>query len=105
VNNGKIADVVVNLKNRVLKDTDFEELRIKLLIPRKDYDFLLNNIKDDMMFLYKKNITDYSLLINIHKYSAEEYTKVANNYRVFKSTDSSYTYTFSIIDFITVYNL
>lgn len=104
VNNNKVAEVIPNLKNRVLKDTDFKELGIKLLVMRKDYDFLLKNIQEDMMFLHKYNITDYSLLINLHYFNEEECSKVLHNYRVFKSFDNDYLYTFSIIDFITVKN-
>ena len=105
VNNGKVADVISAVKNRVLKDTDFKELGIRLLISRKDYEFLIKHITDDMFLLSKKNISDYSLLINIHKYTNEEYSRNSNNYRVFKSTDNCYIYCFSIIDFITEYDI
>ncbi len=105
VNNGKVADVISGLKNRVLKDTDFKELGIRLLLSKKDYDFLFTYIKEDITFLCKKNIHDYSILINIHQYNEEEYSKFSNNYRVFKSTDQSYIYSFSIIDFITEYDI
>lgn len=105
VNNGKVADVISGLQSRVLKDTDFKELGIKLLLSKKDYDFLISKIKDDITLLYKKNIHDYSILINIHHYNEEEFNKLSNNYRIFRSTDKSYIYSFSIIDFITEYDI
>ena len=102
VNKGKADEVLCGLKNKVLKDTDFKELGIKLPVSKKDYETLTSNIRDDMIFLCRRNITDYSILINIHNFSPEDWAKVSNNYRVVRSTDGSQIYTFSIIDFITV---
>ena len=102
VNNGKISDVLASNKDKMLKDTDFKELGIKLLVWENDKKLVEEQMKDDMIFLFKTNITDYSILINIHKFSIEDYNKVSNNYRVIRSTDSNFLYTFSIIDFITV---
>ena len=102
VNNGKIVDVISSKKNNVLKDTDFKELGIKLFVNEKNIIMLKNLLKEDMIFLCKNNITDYSILINIHHFSIDEDSRISNNYRVIKSLDNSFIYTFSIIDFLTV---
>lgn len=103
VNKGKIADVILTNKDQVLKDTDFKELGIRLVVSKKVKETLEQQLKEDIIFLLSYNITDYSILINIHKFSNEEYSKLMNNYRVICSTDMFYIYTFSIIDFITVF--
>ena len=56
----------------------------------------------DTEFLNDYHITDYSLLVSIHKYSEIEMFQVKNEYRVFKSFENKFLFCFSLIDFFTV---
>jgi hypothetical protein len=89
-------------KNRVLKDTDFKTLNMKLLLTKNDSCQLQALITEDSEFLKTHYLTDYSLLIAIHRYRDEDYERFKNNYRVFKSSDGKYFYCFSIIDYLGV---
>jgi hypothetical protein len=89
-------------KNRILKDTDFKILNMKLLISKSDSSRLQALITEDSEFLKTHYLTDYSLLISIHKYRDEDFQKFKDNYRVLKSSDSKYLYSLAIIDYLGV---
>ena len=86
----------------MLKDNDFTILNLKFKLNKKDAAHLINWINYDAEFLKGNQITDYSLLITIHKYSKDDFERNKNNYRVMKSFDNLFLYNFSIIDFFCV---
>jgi len=90
-----------NHKNLILKDNDFEHLKLNFLLSTKDAKNFILSIENDAQFLSNYNITDYSLLVTIHKFDKDAYLK-SFNCRVMKSYDDKYLYNFSIIDFLTV---
>jgi hypothetical protein len=102
--NDKILDLS-NYKNMILKDTDFKNLGLKVKLSFKDSSQLQALITKDSEFLKKYHLTDYSLLLSIHEYIEIDFIKYSNNYRIVKSTDGKYLYTFSIIDYLTVIKL
>jgi hypothetical protein len=89
-------------RDKVLKDTDFKTLNLKLLLTKDDSCRLQALITEDSEFLKTHYLTDYSLLISIHKYRDEDYERFKDNYRVIKSSDSRYLYCLSIIDYLGV---
>ena len=98
----KIEEVIKKNTKNVLKDNDFTTLNMKLKLNKKDAAHLINWTNYDSEFLKGNHITDYSLLITIHRYSDGDYERNKDNYRVMKSFDNVYLYNFSIIDFFCV---
>lgn len=105
IRNGKKHEVVEKYAKKVLKDNDFKELEFKLKLSKKDAQFLQKNISADAEFLKGYQLTDYSLLLSLHKYSKDDMNKSFKNYRIMQSFDGDYIYNFSVIDFLTVYDL
>ena len=56
------------------------------------------------MFLQNYQITDYSLLVFVHKYRKEDIIKYKNCLRIFPSKDKKYIFNFSIVDFLGTFN-
>jgi hypothetical protein len=94
---------ITKYHDKVLKDTDFKTLNLKLHLTKGDSCRLQALITEDSEFLKTHYLTDYSLLIAIHNYKDEDYERFKDNYRVFKSSDNKYLYCFSIIDYLGVY--
>ncbi len=94
-------EIVEHHKYLVLKDNDFEHLKLNFHLSAKDAKNLSLSIENDAQFLSNYNITDYSLLVSIHKFNKEDYIKFFNC-RIMKSYDDKYLYNYSIIDFLTV---
>ncbi len=101
--NGKKNDVIEKYKKKVLKDNDFKLLGFELKLSKKDAHLFQQNVSADAEFLKGGYLTDYSLLLAIHKYNKEDLDKSFKNYRVLRSSDGEYLYNLSIIDFLTVY--
>jgi len=55
----------------VLKDLDFERLKMRVLLPRNVRMLLLMQITADAKFLQENNIMDYSLLLGVHQKSLQ----------------------------------
>jgi hypothetical protein len=89
-------------KNKVLKDNDLRFLEIEFNLSSSDATNLITAVEKDSYFLEKYWITDYSLLIAIHKFRVDDYRSNFKNLRVLKSSDDKYLFSFSIIDFLTV---
>jgi prolyl-tRNA synthetase len=102
IQNGKVQDVIEKYKKKILKDNDFKNLGFTFKLDKKDANQLQANISSDAEFLKGNNLTDYSLLLTIHKYTKEDAEKSYANYRVMISHDNQYIYNFSIIDYLTV---
>jgi len=102
IRNKGVEEVLQLLKDKVLKDEDFQKLGLSFDLSIKDADLLKKCIELDAKKLNELSMTDYSLLVSIHKNNEVNSRMAAFNYRIFKSIDDKYLYVFSIIDFLTV---
>jgi len=102
ISNKGTAEVLNIMKDKVLKDEDFQKLKLSFHLTHKDAKLLKSCIETDAEILNEVFITDYSLLVSIHLNTKENSRISAYNYRVFTSVDNKYVYAFSIIDFLTV---
>jgi hypothetical protein len=104
ISNGKKNDVIEKYSKKILKDNDFKLLDFSFHLNRKDAQLLQQNISLDAEFLKGCYLTDYSLLVSLHRCTKEDYEKSFKNYRIMKSSCGRYLYNFSIIDFLTEYD-
>jgi hypothetical protein len=102
IKNGKKNDVIEKYQKKVLKDNDFKDLEFSFKLNEENSMELQRNLASDAEFLKGYNLTDYSLLLTIHKCNKEDFEMCFKNYRVMKSFDDMYIYNFSIIDYLTV---
>jgi hypothetical protein len=102
IKKGEIDKIIEKYKKEVLKDMDFIDLGLTFKLSKKDSLTLQSFTKYDAEMLKEFNLTDYSLLVSIHKYTKEDFEKSYKNCRVMKSYDSKYLFNFSIIDFLCV---
>jgi hypothetical protein len=91
-------------KNIVLKDIDLKILKLKFNLNSYDSKNLIKSINNDSDFLEKYQITDYSLLVFVHKYRQGDVSISLGNSGVNKSQDKKYLFEFSIIDFLGTFN-
>jgi hypothetical protein len=102
-NSVRQGEIIGKYKNVVLKDSDLDFLNINFPLSYIDATNLVTCCENDSDFLAKYGITDYSLLVAIHKFSSKESFKpFYTNTRIFKSTDEKFIFNFAIIDFLTV---
>lgn len=85
----------------ILKDNDFNFLKLNFFLSQKDAKNFILSIENDAQFLSNYNLTDYSLLVSVNKFDKDDYLKNFNC-RVMKSFDNKYLFNFAIIDFLTV---
>lgn len=89
---------------KVLKDKDLSILRLKFILSSYDGKNLITCVDNDSLFLEKYCITDYSLLVFVHKYNREDLCQNFGNLRIMQSVDNKYIFNFSIIDFLGTFN-
>jgi hypothetical protein len=99
---GQRDKIIEKYKKKVLKDNDFKDLGFSLKLSKKDAFNFQNNIANDAEFLKGYNLTDYSVLLTIHKYNPEDAERSIDNYRVLHSSNGEYLYNVSIIDYLCV---
>jgi hypothetical protein len=102
VMNGKKNEIIEKYSKKILKDLDFKLLGLNFNLTKKDAQNLVQNITSDAEFLKGYNLTDYSLLLSIHKFTKEDLDKSFKNYRIMRSSEGQFLYNFSVIDFLTV---
>jgi len=100
-----IIELKKKYKNYVLKDIDLKILKINFYLNYNEGKNLISIIDNDIEFLQKFFVTDYSLLIFIHKYRKEDLENNLDNICVMKSKDNKYIFEFSIIDFLGTFDL
>ena len=98
-------DIINKYKNCVLKDIDLEILKMNFLLQNKNAKNLKLCIEKDTKFLEKFGVTDYSLLVFIHKYRKKDINDNLGNLHVMQSKNSKFIYDFSIIDFLGTFGL
>ena len=62
----------------VLKDNDFKIIGINVILEYHNWRNLISAIESDSMFLQNHEVTDYSLLIFMHKYREQDIIKKKN---------------------------
>ena len=91
-------------KNKVLKDIDLGIIDMKFVLNFNEWQQITSVIDSDSMFLQNYEVTDYSLLIFVHKYRKEDEIKHKDCSRIFSSKDKKYIFNFSIIDYLGPFN-
>jgi hypothetical protein len=102
INKGHVGTVIPKLTDKVLKDKDLTLLGIKFNLSSMDARNLVTCVDEDSLFLENYFVTDYSLLLFIHKFNLQDYITNFKNSRIMKSSDGKFLFSFSIIDFLTV---
>ena len=97
--------LIIKYKNKVLKDIDFGIIGIKIELKPENMNKLISIIDNDSLFLQKFEITDYSLVVFVHKYRKEDYIKNKGCSRIIAGKDEKYLFNFSIVDFLGTFNL
>ena len=101
----KSKDELMNkYKNIVLKDIDLGIINMEIVLNYDDWQKFTSVIDSDSMFLQNYEVTDYSLVVFIHKYRKEDWEKNKHCSRIFESKDKKYLYCFSIVDFLGPFN-
>lgn len=91
-------------KNKVLKDIDLGIIGMKFELDSDDLQKISNIIDSDSSFLQNAEITDYSLVVFIHKYRIEDIVHNKWGSRIFASKDKKYIFNFTIVDFLGTFN-
>mgnify|MGYP002624360497 CR=1 FL=1 len=97
-------ELVNKYKNKVLKDIDLGIIDMKFVIDYNNWQKIMSVIDSDSMFLQNYEVTDYSLLIFVHKYRKEDLINNKNCSRIIPSKDNKYIFNFSIVDFLGPFN-
>ena len=97
-------ELMSKYKNKVLKDKDLTILKIKFNLNSYDGRNLITCIEKDSLFLERYSVTDYSLLVFVHRYQREDICQNFGNLRIMQSYDNKYIFNFSIIDFLGTFN-
>ena len=91
-------------KNKVLKDKDLNIIGLKFIMNFNDWKNITSIIDSDSSFLQNLEVTDYSLVVFVHKYRKEDLDKNKGCTRVIASKNSKYIFNFSIVDYLGPYN-
>ena len=91
-------------KNKVLKDIDLDIIGIKFILEYENWKNIISIIDADSSFLQNLGVTDYSLVVFVHKYRKEDLEINRGCTRVIESKDRKYIFNFSIVDFLGTYN-
>ena len=92
-------------KNKVLKDIDLGIIGMEFILDFENWQKIMTIIDSDSSFLENFEVTDYSLVIFIHKYRKEDIIKNKGCPRIMPSKDNKYIFNFSIVDFLGPFNL
>ena len=91
-------------KNKVLKDKDLNLIGLKFILDFENWKNIISIIDSDSSFLQNLGITDYSLVVFVHKYRKEDLEFNRGCTRVIESKDRKYIFNFSIVDYLGTYN-
>ena len=98
------SELINKYKNKVLKDIDLGIIGLKFEINSDDLQKLSNIIDSDSSFLQNFEITDYSLIVFVHKYNNDDLINNKGSSRIFPSKDKKYFFNFTIVDFLGTFN-
>jgi len=91
-------------KNKVLKDKDLNIIGLKFIMNFNDWKNITSIIDSDTSFLQNLEVTDYSLVVFVHKYRKEDLDNNKGSSRVIASKNCKYIFNFSIVDYLGPYN-
>ena len=91
-------------KNKVLKDKDLNLIGLKFILEFENWKNIISIIDSDSSFLQNLGITDYSLVVFVHKYRKEDLEFNRGCTRIIESKDRKYIFNFSIVDYLGTYN-
>ena len=91
-------------KNKVLKDKDLDIIGLKFILDFNDWKNIISIIDCDSCFLQNLEVTDYSLVVFVHKYRKEDLDNNKRCTRVIASKNNKYIFNFSIVDYLGPYN-
>ena len=97
-------NIIKKYKNRVLKDIDLGIIGMRFVLDFENWQNITNIIDSDSLFLENIEVTDYSLIIFVHKYRKEDLIKFKGCSRIIPSKDNKYIFNFSIVDFLGPFN-
>ena len=95
----------IKYKNKVLKDIDMGIIGMKFILDFENWKNITNIINCDSLFLQSLEVTDYSLIVFVHKYRKEDIINYQGCSRIIPSKDNKYIFNFSIVDFLGPFNL
>ena len=95
----------IKYKNKVLKDIDMGIIGMKFILNFENWKNITNIINCDSLFLQSLEVTDYSLIVFVHKYRKEDIINYQGCSRIIPSKDNKYIFNFSIVDFLGPFNL
>ena len=96
--------LIAKYNNKVLKDIDLGIVGMKFSLNFKDWQKLTSAIDSDSLLLQSLEVTDYSLVVFIHKYRKEDIINNKGCLRIMGSKDGKYIFNFSIVDFLGTFN-
>ena len=97
--------IIIKYKNKVLKDIDLEIIGMKFILDFENWKNVTNIINCDSLFLQNLEVTDYSLIVFVHKYRKEDIINFKGCPRIIPSKDNKYIFNFAIVDFLGPFNL
>ena len=100
-----LEKIIIKYKNKVLKDIDLGILGLKFSISSEDCTKLNSIIDKDSIFLENLEITDYSLVVFIHKNRLKEKINNKGCSRIIESKDGKYLFNFTIVDFLGTFDV
>ena len=92
-------------KKKVLKDVDLSMIGLKFVLNFANWQNITSIINSDSLFLENLEVTDYSLIVFVHKYRKEDIINFKGCSRIIPSIDNKYIFNFSIVDFLGPFNL
>ena len=96
--------IIEKYKNKVLKDIDLGIIGMKFILNFENWQKIMNIIDCDSLFLQNLEVTDYSLIVFVHKYRKEDLINCKGCSRIMPSHDNKYIFNFSIVDFLGPFN-
>ena len=89
--------------NKVLKDKDLNIIGLKFFLDYNDWINIISYIESDSSFLKDLGITDYSLIVFVHKYRKEDLDNNKGSNRIFGNKDHNFIFNFAIVDYLGTY--
>ena len=100
-----LEKIITKYKNKVLKDIDLGIVGLKFSLNSEDCKKLNEIIDKDSIFLENLEVTDYSLVVFIHKNRLKEKIHNKGCSRIIESKDGKYLFNFAIVDFLGTFNI
>ena len=91
--------------NKVLKDIDLGIVGMKFSLNYKERQKIISIIYNDSSFLQNLEVTDYSLVVFVHKYRKKDIINIKRCPRIIESKNKKFIFNFAIVDFLGTFNL